>query len=56
MELTGQKPRMICHFHHFDQIVVGATGNFQARCFQPGQVVVIDFVAVTMTLDNLRLP
>src|SRR5690606_12280639 len=56
VELARHKPGVIRNLHHFHQrFVTGATGNSQASTFQLRQVVVVDFIPVTVTLNNSLL-
>ena len=44
---------MVCHFDHFHQFTIhGATDNLQTGAFQLGQVIIVHFVAMTVTLDD----
>ena len=53
VELTGHKPGVVCHFDHFHQFTIhGATDNLQTGAFQLGQVIIVHFVAMTVTLDD----
>src|SRR5690606_23465184 len=56
VELASNKPRMLRHFHHLNQLAIGGTaGNAQASIGQLLHIGVIHFVTVTMTLDDFRL-
>src|SRR3990167_4179041 len=53
VELTGDEPRMIRRFHHFNQrAVAGAAGNLETGFDQLRQQVVVHFIAMTMALDD----
>src|SRR5690606_21675525 len=56
VELASDKPRMLRHFHHLDQLTVsGTTGNTQAGIGQLLHIGVIHFVTMAMALNDFCL-
>ena len=54
MVLYADEPRMVLHFDHFDQIGVRIDADrFQAGPNELVEVVVVELVAVAMTLDDV---
>ena len=55
MELASHEPRMIRNFDDLDQLIIpGTARNAQTCIFNLFQQHVVDFVTVTMTLNNCR--
>src|SRR5450432_4201854 len=56
VELATEEPRVIGQFDHLDQIAggraLGSRADEKSGCLDPRQVMVVDFVAVAMSLDD----
>ena len=57
MELAGQEPAMLWQLYSFHQSFVSGriTADNQPRLFQPGNIMVVDLIAVAMALYNFFL-
>src|SRR5271156_6411256 len=52
VELTGDKPRMRTQFDKFHQAIGGKAREGEAGCGQLVKIVIVEFIAMAMTLEN----